>query len=81
MLRRACWGRGFATEAARAALAHAFTAMGKTHVISLIRPENAASIRVAERLGERPEGRTELFGKEVLVYGIDRADWASRSGG
>src|SRR5262249_35970647 len=41
MLRRAYWGRGFATEAARAALAHAFTAMGRTHVISLIRPENA----------------------------------------
>ena len=41
---------------------------------SLIHPENRASIRVAEHLGEKLEGRTELFGHEVLVYGIDRED-------
>jgi RimJ/RimL family protein N-acetyltransferase len=41
-------------------------------VVSLIRPVNAASIRVAERLGETLEGRTELFGHAVLIYGIDR---------
>jgi RimJ/RimL family protein N-acetyltransferase len=39
----------------------------------LIRPENAASVRVAERLGETLEGRTELFGREALIYGISRA--------
>ncbi len=70
MLRRRYWGRGFATEGARASLDYAFGVLGCEHVISLIRPENAASIRVAERLGERLEGRTELMGNEVLVYGI-----------
>jgi hypothetical protein len=30
---------------------------------------------VAERLGERLEGRTEVNGHEALVYGIGRADW------
>lgn len=73
MLGREFWGRGFATEGARRALAFAFDEMGREHVISLIRPENKASIRVAERLGEKLEGRAELFGHEVLVYGIDRA--------
>jgi RimJ/RimL family protein N-acetyltransferase len=75
MLRREAWGRGYATEGARRALAHAFTAMERDHVISLIHPGNAPSIRVAERVGERLERRTELFGHEVLVYGIARAAW------
>src|SRR5947209_1225826 len=69
---RRWWGRGYATEGARAALAHAFTVLNKDRVISLIQPENRASIRVAERLGERLQGQTEVLGKEYLVYGIDR---------
>jgi RimJ/RimL family protein N-acetyltransferase len=76
MLRRRFWGRGFATEGSRAALAYAFTRLGCPHVLSLIRPGNAASVRVAQRLGERLEGRTEVMGGEVLVYGIRREDWA-----
>lgn len=75
MLRRESWGKGYATEGARCALAHAFTTMGRTHLISLIRPDNAPSIRVAERIGERLEGRVDLFGAEALVYGIDRTSW------
>ncbi len=75
MLRRASWGRGYAIEGARRALAHAFTEMDRRHVISLIRSANQPSIRVAERLGETLEGRTDLFGHEALVYGIDRAAW------
>ena len=74
-LRRRYWGRGFATEGARAALGYAFTQLGCRHVISLIRPANAASIRVAERLGECLEGRTEINDHETLVYGIGREDW------
>jgi RimJ/RimL family protein N-acetyltransferase len=77
-LARECWGKGYATEGARRALEYAFTAMGREHVMSLIHPENRASIRVAERLGETLEGRTELFGQAVLIYGIDRERWASR---
>jgi RimJ/RimL family protein N-acetyltransferase len=74
-LGREFWGRGYATEGARRALAYAFTEMGRDHVISLIDPENKASIKVAERLGERAESKTELAGKELIVYGIDRAVW------
>jgi RimJ/RimL family protein N-acetyltransferase len=72
VLGRPYWGRGYATEGARRALDYAFTEMGRDHVISLIYPPNAASIRVAERIGETLEGRTQLFGHEVLVYGIHR---------
>ena len=74
-LRRAYWGRGFATEAARAAMNHAFGELKQSHVISLTRPENAASRRVAEKLGEKLEGTTEIFGGEAVVYEISREDW------
>lgn len=67
-----------ATESARAALFYAFDAWRKERVISLIHPENRASIRVAERLGERLEGRTQLFGREMLCYGTDRESEALR---
>ena len=68
-------GKGYATEGARRALRYAFTEMGQEHVISLIHPENRPSIRVAERLGERHEGKAEIMGINVLVYGLDRKDW------
>lgn len=74
-LARAAQGKGYATEGARRALECAFTVMGREHVISLINHQNQASIRVAERLGEKLEGRTELFGTEVLIYGINRDAW------
>ena len=75
VLARGAWGKGYATEGAAAALAHAFTELGQERVISLIYPANAASIRVAERLGEALERRTELYGREVLVYAIARGAW------
>src|SRR6185295_9335099 len=71
-LGREHWGKGFATEGARRALDYAFAELKQPHIISLIRPDNAPSIRVAERLGETLEGRTQLFGHEVLIYGIGR---------
>lgn len=79
-LARHAQGKGHATEGARRALEYAFTEMDRDHVISLINPLNAASIRVAERLGEKLEGRTELFDTEVLIYGIDRETWRAGQG-
>ena len=71
-LGREFWGKGYATEGARRALAYAFTELDKDHVISCIHRDNAPSIRVAERLGEKLEGESEILGTPVLVYGIDR---------
>jgi RimJ/RimL family protein N-acetyltransferase len=77
-LARERWGHGFATEAAHRLLAHAFTELRRDHVISVIHPENAASIRVAERIGERLERKTDLNGGEVFIYGITREAWEAR---
>jgi RimJ/RimL family protein N-acetyltransferase len=71
-LTRDCWGRGYAIEGARRALVYAFAELDQPHVISLIHPDNRASINVAERLGEKLEGETELMGVRVQIYGIDR---------
>ena len=72
-LARESWGKGYASEAARVALEYAFTKLDQAHVISLIHPENKASMRVAERLGEKREGTAEVFGHPVIVFGIDRS--------
>lgn len=53
-------GRGYATEAARAALSWAFDARGWETAVSLISPENVASKGVAQRLGARHERMVEI---------------------
>lgn len=77
-LARRCWGNGYATEGARAAMAYAFTALGKDRVISLIHPDNQASIRVAERIGERLLERISHLGRDMLCYGIDRETYLTQ---
>lgn len=76
-LARRWWGHGYATEAARAALDHAFNAWRQDRIISLIHQENHASIRVAERIGESLQGRIHHLDKEMLCYGIDRTTYES----
>ena len=68
VLARPFWGKGYATEAARAALQFARDVLERDRIISLIRPGNDASIRVAEKLGAAPDGETTFFGAPTLVY-------------
>ena len=49
-------GKGFATEAARAARDYAYETLGWTTAISLVHPDNHASAAVAQRLGARRDG-------------------------
>jgi RimJ/RimL family protein N-acetyltransferase len=64
------WGRGLGTEAAAASRDHAFRDLGMTRVISLIEPENVASIRVAEKIGMRCEKRIRMWDLDLLVYAV-----------
>ena len=50
------WGRGYATEAARAVIARGFAA-GLPEVYAVVRPGNEASIAVCRRLGMQSLGR------------------------
>ncbi|MEK7830881.1 MAG: GNAT family N-acetyltransferase, partial [Acidobacteriota bacterium] len=51
------WGQGLATEAARACMDYGFNQLGCRRIVSMIRPENLASRRVAERNGLKIEKR------------------------
>jgi RimJ/RimL family protein N-acetyltransferase len=74
-LGREYWGKGYAIEGARRALEYAFMEFKRERVISLIRPGNQGSINVAQKLGEKLEGRTEVDGLDLLVYAIRRDAW------
>jgi [ribosomal protein S5]-alanine N-acetyltransferase len=69
---RAWQGRGLATEAARAVRDYAFTTLGVDHVISLIRPENLPSRRVAEKNGLTLHRTVVWRGYESCVYRLNR---------
>jgi RimJ/RimL family protein N-acetyltransferase len=67
------WGRGYATEAAGIVLDYAFAKLQMPRLVSIIHPENAASIRVACKIGERFERSIEFQGKRVQLYAIAAA--------
>jgi RimJ/RimL family protein N-acetyltransferase len=68
VLARPFWGRGYGTEGAQAALRYAREVLGRARIISLIRPENVASARVAKRLGATLEGDVDFFGRPTRVF-------------
>ncbi|MEW6092582.1 MAG: GNAT family N-acetyltransferase [Chloroflexota bacterium] len=61
-------GRGYATEAARAAIAFGFGTCHLPGIIGLVHPENTASIRVLEKCGLTFTDRLTLWGLEMLRY-------------
>ncbi|NCO86458.1 MAG: GNAT family N-acetyltransferase [Rhodobacterales bacterium] len=70
ILSAAAEGTGIATEAARAAIAHAYGTLGWDTVVSYIGPENVRSARLAEKLGARrdAEAPQPYPDAPVLVY-------------
>jgi RimJ/RimL family protein N-acetyltransferase len=79
LLRSDTWGRGLATEGARAAIDAASAHLAPERLISLIAPTNARSIAVAERLGMRP-AETVVYpeiGAELQVYELRSSSGAS----
>jgi RimJ/RimL family protein N-acetyltransferase len=69
-------GKGYAVEAARAAIGWAFGRFAPDRIVSLIDPRNAASQRLARRLGERrTEERFAPFADPCDVWELHRAEW------
>ena len=73
LLERAAWGHGYATEAARAALADGFVRLGLAEIIALVHPENAASRRVIEKCGLAYVDTLQLWGMELMRFRIGNA--------
>ncbi len=81
-LARAAWGRGLATEAARAALREAFGPLGLASVVSIIAPGNERSLRVAEKLGmRRSADRLHPVRGRLRIYEISADDAGSTAAG
>ncbi len=68
-LRRAAWGKGYATEGAIAVRDQALAGLGLSTLVSLNQPGNVASARVAEKLGMAADGHGRgAHGEPVVVY-------------
>lgn len=86
-LARQHWGRGYATEAAGAAMAFAFIELGLDEVVSFTPPGNRASRRVMEKLG-MSRSQEEDFDQPSLAPGhplrrhvlfrLRRGEWVAR---
>jgi RimJ/RimL family protein N-acetyltransferase len=81
-LDRAYWGRGYATEAARAAVAFGFGDGGLDEIVSFTVPGNRRSIAVMERLGMTQDGEFDHprlpQGHELrrhVLYRLSRSEW------
>jgi RimJ/RimL family protein N-acetyltransferase len=71
-LHPACWGQGFATEAARGAIEKGF-ADGLGEVVAVVYPDNEPSLRVCRRLGMAATGPTrKWYGVELESFRIRR---------
>ncbi len=79
------WGKGYATEAARAIVAFGFGELRLHRIWARCVAENAASYRVLEKVGMRREGRLReeewMKGRwwDTLVYGILDHEWRSHA--
>ena len=72
-LARAHWGHGYATEAARALVDYGFGVLNLETIFAVVNPANAASIRVTQRLGMTPLGRTrKYYNAEVELFRLPR---------
>ena len=68
VLEQPAWGRGYATEMARACLAAGFASFGLERIIALAYPANGPSIRVMQKAGMQPAGTMHAHGHELVCY-------------
>ena len=70
----AAWGQGFATEAGRAIRDHALTVLQRRRLVALIHPDNAASERVAGKLGFRFEREVQRARGALRLHVLAASD-------
>ena len=72
---RESWGKGLATEAARAALRYGFEELGVERIIAVTRHANVASIRVMNKAGMKYEKEMTHFGVFAVCYVANRDEY------
>jgi RimJ/RimL family protein N-acetyltransferase len=78
LLSKRVWGRGYATEAARAAVQFGFGSTGLEKIIGLVHPENLGSVHVLEKCGLNFADRITLWGMELSRYRINRTTYEDK---
>lgn len=71
---RPFWGKGYATEAALAALRFGFEHFELDHILALVHPENLASRRVLEKCAMRYDETISLWGIKLMRYRLERPE-------
>jgi len=71
-LARAFWGRGYATEAARACVRFGFEQLNLERIVAVVQPANVASRRVLEKCGLTYTGMGYYYKAECKVYAAVR---------
>jgi RimJ/RimL family protein N-acetyltransferase len=80
-LARSAWGRGIATEAAGALVAHALGSLALRRVVAVTYPANQASQRVLDKLGFERRGIREYKGVQATYHVLTSSTWATRAPG
>lgn len=76
-LRHDCWGKGYATEMARAVLVHGFATLGLERIVGVTYPENEPSQRVLVKIGMRAARDAVHYGRAMRVFVAERAAFGS----
>jgi RimJ/RimL family protein N-acetyltransferase len=78
--RRSAWGRGLASEAARACVDYGFRVLDLPRIVAHVEAANPASIRVLEKLGLRFVRNELAEGRELSLFALSRAEWGATPG-
>lgn len=78
-MKKAFWGKGIGTEAARAWLEHGFNIAGLERIVAVAHPENRASRHIMEKCGMTFEKMASHYGFDVVLYAITKNEFLSRN--
>lgn len=75
------WGRGYASEAARAIVTHAFSHLDVSRIVAVAFPENVRSIAVMRSIGMTRVGYAQHFGATLVKYEMKKMEYAPEKAG
>lgn len=78
-LRPDVWGKGYASEAARAMAGFAFEVLAVPQLLAVCHQENSDSARVMQRLGMRYRGVERWYDTDTAVYVMERDEWLAET--
>lgn len=74
-LAKSSWGKGFATEAARASLRFGFEELKLERIVAVVNPQNITSQRVLEKLGMKYTKDAHHYDADLMYYEISKQDY------